>query len=118
MLWEPKVSARHHEALKLRLDSQTNLFGSHRYYIWAYEKALRDECGYTGYPPYMNYNRLVNDPKKSAMFNGNATSMSGDGVLTSTTAYPRASPHRTRSSPLPRVVAASRRGSTPSPWRP
>jgi len=30
---------------------QTHLFASHRYYIWAYEKALREECGYRGYQP-------------------------------------------------------------------
>lgn len=30
---------------------QTHLFASHKYYIWAFEKALRDECGYTGYQP-------------------------------------------------------------------
>ena len=35
----------------LTVARQTNLFASHRYFIWAYEKALRDECGYTGYQP-------------------------------------------------------------------
>lgn len=30
---------------------QYHLFASHKYFIWAYEKALRDECGYTGYQP-------------------------------------------------------------------
>lgn len=69
-----------HMTLVNMLHSPTNLFGSHRYYIWAFEKALRDECGYTGYQPYMNYNRLVDDPENSAMFNGNATSMGGNGV--------------------------------------
>jgi tyrosinase len=64
----------------LTASGQTNLFGSHRYYIWAFEKALRDECGYKGWQPYMNYQRLVDNPKQSAMFNGNATSMGGDGV--------------------------------------
>lgn len=28
-----------------------HLFPAHRVYIWAYEKALREECGYTGYQP-------------------------------------------------------------------
>jgi hypothetical protein len=23
----------------------------HRYFVWAYEQALRDECGYEGYQP-------------------------------------------------------------------
>ena len=30
---------------------QTHLFASHRYFLWAYETALRNECGYTGYQP-------------------------------------------------------------------
>jgi hypothetical protein len=31
--------------------AQPHLFPAHRVYIWAYEKALREECGYTGYQP-------------------------------------------------------------------
>ncbi len=30
---------------------QTHLFASHRYFIYAYETALRNECGYKGYQP-------------------------------------------------------------------
>jgi tyrosinase len=33
------------------LHSPTNLFAAHRYYIYTYEKALREECGYQGYQP-------------------------------------------------------------------
>jgi tyrosinase len=29
-----------------------NFMHWHRYYIWAYETALRTECGYKGYQPY------------------------------------------------------------------
>lgn len=58
---------------------QTHLFASHRYFIWAYETALRDECGYTGYQPYMNYDRYAADPVNSPLFNGNASSMGGNG---------------------------------------
>lgn len=28
-----------------------NFLGWHRHYIWSYEQALRNECGYTGYLP-------------------------------------------------------------------
>lgn len=28
-----------------------NFFAWHRYYLWTYETALRDECGYKGYQP-------------------------------------------------------------------
>ncbi|CAI4213272.1 unnamed protein product [Parascedosporium putredinis] len=61
------------------LHAPTNLFASHRYYIWAYELALREECGYKGYQPYMNYERHQ-DPITSPLFNGNATSMGGNGA--------------------------------------
>jgi hypothetical protein len=30
---------------------QPHLFPAHRIYIWAFEKALREECGYTGWQP-------------------------------------------------------------------
>lgn len=30
---------------------EANFLHWHRYYVWAYEVALRDECGYKGYQP-------------------------------------------------------------------
>jgi tyrosinase len=48
-------------------------------YIWAYEKALREECGYTGYQPYWNWGRTAADPHTAPIFNGNASSMGGNG---------------------------------------
>lgn len=82
-----------------KLHDNFNLLPAHRYFIYAYEQVLRSECGYKGYQPvssslqhtvtnitdtsahwqYMNYNRLANDPINSAMFNGNASSMGGNG---------------------------------------
>ena len=32
-----------------------NFLSWHRYYIWGYEQALRNECGYTGAQPYWNW---------------------------------------------------------------
>jgi hypothetical protein len=29
----------------------------HRYYIWAYETALRTECDYKGYQPYWDWSK-------------------------------------------------------------
>ncbi|RYN16947.1 hypothetical protein AA0112_g12291 [Alternaria arborescens] len=55
-----------------------NFMHWHRYYIWAYETALRMECGYEGYQPYWNwakYKDLVNSP----IFNGDEWSMGGNG---------------------------------------
>jgi len=31
--------------------NKTNLFAAHHFFIWAYENALRTECGYKGYQP-------------------------------------------------------------------
>lgn len=77
-----------HMTQAMMLHDTTHLFASHRYFIWAYEKALREECGYKGYQPvsppdipsgaqnsdtrgqYMNYDRYAQDPINSPMFNG------------------------------------------------
>ncbi|RYO73918.1 hypothetical protein DL766_009279 [Monosporascus sp. MC13-8B] len=50
-----------------------NFLAWHRHYIWSYEKALRDECGYTGYLP--------DDLRKSPVFDGSETSMGSDGMF-------------------------------------
>jgi tyrosinase len=50
----------------------------HRYYIWAYETALRTECSYTGYQPYWDWSKypdIINSP----IFNGDEWSMGGNG---------------------------------------
>lgn len=40
-----------HMTMAGALHSPSNLFAAHRYYLYIYEKALRQECGYTGYQP-------------------------------------------------------------------
>ncbi|KAK3367888.1 hypothetical protein B0H63DRAFT_87371 [Podospora didyma] len=52
----------------------------HRYYLWHYENALRTECGYTGFQPYWNWDRYAKDPVSSPLFNGNESSMGGNGA--------------------------------------
>jgi tyrosinase len=59
--------------------SQGNFLSWHRYYIWAYEQALRNECGYKGYLPYNNWSKWAKDPLASPLFDGSKTSISGDG---------------------------------------
>ncbi|PGH14377.1 hypothetical protein AJ80_05967 [Polytolypa hystricis UAMH7299] len=56
-----------------------NFLTWHRYYIWAYEKALRDECGYQGTQPYWNWGKYAADPVNSPIFDGSDTSMGGNG---------------------------------------
>ncbi|KAF2867040.1 hypothetical protein BDV95DRAFT_631483 [Massariosphaeria phaeospora] len=69
-----------HETQAMHLHSTPHLFPAHRLYIWAFEKALREECGYTGWQPYWNWGRTASDPANSALFNGNMSSMGGNGA--------------------------------------
>ncbi|PBP16779.1 putative tyrosinase central domain protein [Diplocarpon rosae] len=52
----------------------------HRYFIWAYEQALRDECGYAGTQPYWDWSKFSNATTSGPVFDGSATSMSGNGI--------------------------------------
>jgi tyrosinase len=58
-----------------------NFMAFHRYYVWGYEKALREECGYKGYQPYWNWFSYQNNLKDSPVFDGSETSMAGDGIF-------------------------------------
>lgn len=60
--------------------ASANFLSWHRLFVWTYEKALREECGYEGYQPYWNWDRYAADPVNSPMFNGNASSMSGSSA--------------------------------------
>ncbi|RYP71321.1 hypothetical protein DL771_004898 [Monosporascus sp. 5C6A] len=69
-----------HMTLAGQLHSTPHLLPAHRYYIWFYEQTLREECGYEGYQPYWNYDRYAADPVNSPLFNGNMSSMGGNGL--------------------------------------
>lgn len=64
----------------LSIHGTGNFLSWHRYFTWAYEQVLRDECGYTGTQPYYNWAWWAADPKKSPVFDGSETSISGDGA--------------------------------------
>lgn len=51
----------------------------HRWFTFQYEKALREECGYTGYQPYWDWPKYAAAPQNSPMFNGDAYSLGGNG---------------------------------------
>ncbi|CZT14970.1 related to tyrosinase [Ramularia collo-cygni] len=51
----------------------------HRQYIWAFEEALRNECNYTGYQPYVKFGRYSNSVIGAPIFDGSETSLSGNG---------------------------------------
>ncbi|KAH7370471.1 hypothetical protein BKA65DRAFT_418020 [Rhexocercosporidium sp. MPI-PUGE-AT-0058] len=67
-----------HINMTMGVHDTANFLHWHRYYIWAYEVALRSECGYKGYQPYWNWGRYP-DPTVSPIFNGDAHSMGGNG---------------------------------------
>ncbi|KAK0649934.1 hypothetical protein B0T16DRAFT_492448 [Cercophora newfieldiana] len=53
----------------------------HRYYVWLYEKALREECGYKGAQPYWDWTLSYKDPRKSSVFDGSPYSLGSNGVF-------------------------------------
>ncbi|KAF2263579.1 Di-copper centre-containing protein [Lojkania enalia] len=65
----------------LSIHGTGNFLTWHRYFTWAYEQALRNECGYKGYQPYYNWPKWADNPAASPIFDGSATSMSGDGAF-------------------------------------
>jgi tyrosinase len=57
-----------------------NFLSWHRYFMWAWEQTLRNECGYKGYLPYYNWPQWADNPRASPLLDGSDTSISGDGV--------------------------------------
>ncbi|RDL37489.1 uncharacterized protein BP5553_04922 [Venustampulla echinocandica] len=68
-----------HINMTMHVHATANFLHWHRYYIWAYETALRDECGYKGWQPYWNWGKYP-DPNDSPVFNGDAQSLGGNGA--------------------------------------
>ncbi|KAF2138744.1 uncharacterized protein K452DRAFT_276472 [Aplosporella prunicola CBS 121167] len=54
----------------------------HRFMMWEYEEALRNECGYKGYQPYWDWTKTAasGSLETSAIFDGSETSLSGNGA--------------------------------------
>ncbi|KAK3314850.1 hypothetical protein B0H66DRAFT_563793 [Apodospora peruviana] len=65
----------------LGIHGTANFLSWHRYFTWAYEQALRTECGYQGYQPYWNWGRWAQNPLDSPLFDGSASSMGGNGAF-------------------------------------
>ncbi|KAL1646456.1 hypothetical protein SLS61_007817 [Didymella pomorum] len=83
--WAPAAKTRYDDFVAIHVNQTMFIHGNglfltwHRYFVWAYEQALRTECGYTGYQPYWNWFSHTEDIYKSPVFDGSDTSMSGDG---------------------------------------
>lgn len=54
--------------------------GFHRHFVYLYEKALREECGYRGTQPYWDWTISYKDPEKSTVFDGSPWSMGSNGI--------------------------------------
>ncbi|KAK3396232.1 hypothetical protein B0T20DRAFT_462703 [Sordaria brevicollis] len=72
------VGAHIQETLNIHIGGR--FLGFHRYYIWLFEKALREECGYRGYLPYWDWTISWEDPRKSTVFDGSPFSLGGNGA--------------------------------------
>lgn len=58
-----------------------NFLTWHRYFLAAYEHALRSECGYRGPLPYWDWFSYQDDISKSPIFDGSEASIGGDGAF-------------------------------------
>ncbi|VUC36769.1 unnamed protein product [Clonostachys rosea] len=80
----PGARTRYDDFVAVHINQTLSIHGTgnfltwHRYFTWAYETALRDECGYKGAQPYWNWFDGSNF-KTSPLFDGSDDSMSGDG---------------------------------------
>ncbi|KAI1337879.1 Di-copper centre-containing protein [Xylariaceae sp. FL0016] len=87
----PGAKTRYDDFVAVHINQTMSIHGTgnflswHRYFTWAYENALRNECGYTGSQPYWNWGKWADDPEKSPIFDGTDTSMSGNGEKTAHT---------------------------------
>ena len=51
----------------------------HRYFIYQWETALRDECGYTGYQPYWDWTAYSSNVSATPLFDGSVLSLGSNG---------------------------------------
>ncbi|KAK1751070.1 tyrosinase [Echria macrotheca] len=81
--WDDFVA--YHMTHAAELHDNYHLFPAHKHFMWVLETALRNECGYKSWLPYMNYDRIARDlvadgtGATSPHFNGNSSSLGGTG---------------------------------------
>lgn len=55
--WAPAAKTRYDDFVAIHVNKTMYIHGNglfltwHRYFVWSYEQALRNECGYKGYQP-------------------------------------------------------------------
>ncbi|EMD95855.1 hypothetical protein COCC4DRAFT_124481 [Bipolaris maydis ATCC 48331] len=83
--WAPAAKNRFDDFVAIHVNQTLYIHGNglfltwHRYFVWAYEQALRDECGYKGYQPYWDWFAHADNIYESPVFDGSDTSLGGDG---------------------------------------
>lgn len=84
--WAAAAKTRFDDFVAIHVNQTMYIHGNglfltwHRYFVWAYEQALRNECGYKGYQPYWNWFANTDNIYKSPVFDGSDTSLGGDGA--------------------------------------
>lgn len=53
----------------------------HRYFVYVFETALRDECQYPGYQPYWDWPKYSSNISSNPMFDGSEFSLGGNGAF-------------------------------------
>ncbi|KAK2623544.1 hypothetical protein QTJ16_007098 [Diplocarpon rosae] len=83
----PGVRSRFDDFAALHIKQTPRVHFTSQFYTWhrlfthLYEKALREECGYTGYQPYWDWSSTTT-LAAHPLFDGSATSLGGNGVPT------------------------------------
>jgi tyrosinase len=81
----PGVRSRYDDFVATHVNQTLTIHGTgnflswHRYFVWTWETALREECGYTGYQPYWNWGFSAQDPANSPYMDGSEFSQGGNG---------------------------------------
>jgi tyrosinase len=68
-----------HMQQTLSIHGTANFLSWHRYYVHLFDKALREECAYTGPTPYWSWGNTAEQPYPSYVFNDGEYGLSGDG---------------------------------------
>ncbi|KAH8172213.1 common central domain of tyrosinase domain-containing protein [Sarocladium implicatum] len=81
----PGARTRYDDFVAVHINQTTSIHGTanfltwHRHFTWAYEQALKKECGYKGAQPYWNWFAHQDDINKSPVYDGSETSLGGTG---------------------------------------
>lgn len=84
--WAPGARSRFDDFVAIHIDKTREIHGTgnfltwHRHFTWAYEQALKKECGYQGAQPYWNWFANQDDITKSPVYDGSEYSMGSQGA--------------------------------------